>query len=94
MENSPSIRDQWLNPGLSLNFMDSDLIYSTADVLFMYSTTDKSKIIYTVSNSCTLSEEFNDKAKGGWIIHPINMGQQLSGKTKPKNQKLKLQCLH
>lgn len=65
MDNSSGIRDQNLNPGLSLIFMDSDLIYSTADVSFTYSTTDTSKIIYTVSNSHTLSEEFYDKANGG-----------------------------
>lgn len=88
MSNSWGIRDQRLNPGLSLNFMDSDLIYRTAAVSFTYSTTDTSKIIYTVSNSCTLSEEFYDKAKGGWIIHLINMGQLITGKAKPKNQKL------
>lgn len=63
MDNSSGIKNQRLNPDLSLNFMDLDLIYSTADVPFTYSTTAMSKIIYTVSNICTLSEDFYDKAK-------------------------------
>lgn len=71
--------------------MDSDLIYRTADVSFTYSTTDTSKIIYTVSNSCTLSEEFYDKAKGGWIKDLINMRQLMTGKA--KSQKLKASML-
>lgn len=65
MDNSSGIKNQRLNPDLSLNFMDLDLIYSTADVPFTYSTTGMSKIIYTVSNICTLSEDFYDKAKRG-----------------------------
>lgn len=59
--NSLCIRNQRLNPDLSLNFMYLDWIYSTVKVPFTYSTTNMSKTIYTVSNIHTMLEDlFNN----------------------------------
>lgn len=58
--NSLGIRNQRLNPGLSLNFMYLDWIYRTTKVPFTYSTTNTFKEIYTVNNIHSMSEDSFD----------------------------------
>lgn len=100
MSNSLSTRNEGLNPGHSLNFMDLDSINSTAKTLWVYSTS-MSRTTHTASDIHIMSEDSfgnylfyrEEKEKKHAVDYLTDVGHIITGKVKSENQNLENQCL-
>ncbi|EOB07443.1 hypothetical protein Anapl_06621 [Anas platyrhynchos] len=98
VSNSLSTRNEGLNPGHSLNFMDLDSINSTAKTLWVYSTS-MSRTTHTASDIHIMSEDSfgnylfyrEEKEKKHAVDYLTDVGHIITGKVKSENQNLENQ---